>query len=152
MGNWREKTGLYASSEPPLAPNELPLEPSTLEPSILEGIVDTTRFASNAALVGAFATAAFALHLLTANRYGYFRDELYYAACGQHLAWGYVDHAPLIAVICWFARRLLGDSLYALRLFPALSSAAKVLLAAWMVNEFVVWRFAHLLACVCAVF
>ena len=152
MGNWREKTGLFASSEPQLAPNELPLEPSPLEPSILEGIADTTRLASNAALVGAFATAAFALHLLTANRYGYFRDELYYAACGQHLAWGYVDHAPLIAVICWFARRLLGDSLYALRLAPALSAAAKVLLTAWMVREFGGRRFAQLLAAVVVFF
>jgi len=152
MGNWREKTGLYASSEPQLAPNEIPLEPSPLEPSILEGIVDTARFASNAALIGAFATAAFALHLLTANRYGYFRDELYYAACGQHLAWGYVDHAPLIAAICWFARRLLGDSLYALRFFPALSAAAKVLLTAWMVREFGGRRFAQLLASVVVLF
>ena len=152
MGNWREKTGLFASSEPQLAPNELPLEPLPLEPSILEGIVDTTSFASNAALVGAFAAAAFAIHLLTANRYGYFRDELYYAACGQHLAWGYVDHAPLIAAICWFARRLLGDSLYALRFFPALSAAGKVLLTAWMVRELGGRRFAQLLASVVVFF
>jgi hypothetical protein len=77
---------------------------------------------------------------------------LYYAACGQHLAWGYVDHAPLIALICWFARRLLGDSLYALRLFPALSAAALVLLTAWMVREFGGRRFAQLLAAVVIVF
>src|SRR5580693_9566341 len=71
-----------------------------------------------------FALAALAtlLHFLFNRGYGYFRDELYYAVCGQHLAWGYVDHAPLVAVICWFARRLLGDSLYAIRLFPALSA------------------------------
>src|ERR1700687_5701163 len=68
-----------------------------------------------------FAIAACLVHFLWNGRYGYFRGELYFAACGQHLAWGYVDHAPLIAVICWFARRLLGDSLYALRFFPALS-------------------------------
>jgi len=25
---------------------------------------------------------------LTAERYGYFRDALYYVACSKHLAWG----------------------------------------------------------------
>lgn len=153
MGNWRDKTGLFAWSEPQLAPTELPLEPSSLEPSIVEGIVQTSAWpATIAALIGAFAIAAFALHFLTASRYGYFRDELYYAACGQHLAWGYVDHAPLIAVISWFARRLLGDSLYALRFFPALSAAAKVLLTAWMVRELSGRRFAQLLAAVVVFF
>jgi hypothetical protein len=142
VANWRNKTELFALSEPELAPNDL-----ALEPPVIPGIVETTAWsASDAAIVCAFAAGAFFVHLLTANRYGYFRDELYYAACGQHLAWGYVDHAPLVAVICWFARRLLGDSLYALRLFPALSAAAKVLLTGWMVREFGGRRFAYLLA------
>ena len=153
MGNWRDKTGLFALSETQLAPNEIPLEASPLDSAILEGIAETrTPSVSIAALIGAFALAAFAVHLLTANRYGYFRDELYYAACGQHLAWGYVDHAPLIAAIFWFARRLLGDSLFALRLLPALSAAAKVLLTAWMVRELGGRWFAQLLAAVVVFF
>jgi len=45
-----------------------------------------------------------AIHLLTANRYGYFRDELYYIACGEHLAWGYVDHAPMVAWLIKLSR------------------------------------------------
>ena len=144
MGDLRNKTELFAWSESQLAPNDL-----AVDPSIVQDLVETTTHTANiAALIGAFAAGAFFLHLLTANRYGYFRDELYYAACGQHLAWGYVDHAPLIAVICWFARRLMGDSLYALRLFPALSAAAKVLLTAWMVRELGGRRFAQFLAAV----
>src|SRR5438105_11007938 len=153
MGNGRDKTGLFAWSEPQLAPPELHLDPSALEPSIIEGIPQSsTRALSIAALVAAFSAAAFALHLLTAGRYGYFRDELYYAACGQHLAWGYVDHAPLIAAIFWFARRLLGDSLFALRLFPAFSAAAKILLTAGMVRKLGGRRFAQLLAAVVVFF
>jgi hypothetical protein len=43
------------------------------------------------------AALALLIHFLFNRQYGYFRDELYYAACGEHLAWGYVDHAPLVA-------------------------------------------------------
>ena len=38
------------------------------------------------------------LHLALGGRYGYFRDELYYLDAGRHLAWGYVDFAPLVAL------------------------------------------------------
>ncbi len=73
-----------------------------------------------------FAVAACLVHFVWNGRYGYFRDELYYAACGQHLAWGYVDHAPLIAVIARLSRMLFGDSLHAsgffLRCLPARKS------------------------------
>ncbi len=60
------------------------------------------------------------------NHYGFFRDELYYLACGRHLAWGYVDQPPLIAFVAWFARHLFGTSLFATRLFPVLAGAAVV--------------------------
>ena len=39
------------------------------------------------AVAVSFAAAACLVHFLWNGRYGYFRDELYYAACGQHLAW-----------------------------------------------------------------
>ena len=60
------------------------------------------------------AASATLLHFLFNSRYGFFRDELYYAACGEHLAWGYVDHAPLIAVVSHVTRAVLGDSLFEL--------------------------------------
>ena len=93
-----------------------------------------------------FTLAACLVHFLWNGRYGYFRDELYYAACGQHLAWGYVDHAPLIAVIARLSRMLFGDSLHALRFFPALSSGAKILIAGWIVRELGGRRYAQILA------
>ena len=95
-----------------------------------------------------YVLAVFAVfvHFLFNRQYGYFRDELYYAACGEHLAWGYVDHAPLIAFASAFARALFGDSLFALRLLPALSAAPKVLLAGWMAREMGGSRFAQFFA------
>ena len=101
---------------------------------------------SEAAIAVSLAAGVCLLHFLVNGRYGYFRDELYYAACGEHLAWGYVDHAPLIAVVTRFSRWLLGDSLFALRFFPALAAAAKILLTAWMVRELAGRRFALTLA------
>jgi Dolichyl-phosphate-mannose-protein mannosyltransferase len=85
-------------------------------------------------------------HFLFNSGYGYFRDELYYAACGQHLAWGYVDQAPLVAVVAWASRALLGNSLFALRFLPALSAAAKVFLGGWIAREVGGGKFAQSLA------
>src|ERR671922_2138755 len=84
----------------------------------------SNRFASGPALVAYVAGAKLLLHLLTADRYGIFRDELYYLACSEHLAAGYVDQPPLIALLAWFARHVFGTSLLGLRLLPALAGAA----------------------------
>jgi 4-amino-4-deoxy-L-arabinose transferase-like glycosyltransferase len=86
------------------------------------------------------------VHFLFNSKYGYFRDELYYAACGEHLAWGYVDHAPLVALASRISRGLFGDSLFALRLLPALSAAPKAWLAGWMAREVGGTRFAQFFA------
>lgn len=55
------------------------------------------------AIVLVLAGVKLLFHLLIAGRYGIFRDELYYLACGEHLDWGYVDQPPLIALIAWIA-------------------------------------------------
>ncbi|MGH9568677.1 MAG: ArnT family glycosyltransferase, partial [Candidatus Angelobacter sp.] len=86
------------------------------------------------------------LHLLTAARYGIFRDELYYLACAQHLAWGYVDQPPAIAVVSWFARHVFGESLLGLRFLPALAGAALVWLTGKLAREMGGGRFAQTLA------
>src|ERR1051325_6707448 len=75
------------------------------------------------------------LHFLTNGGYGYFRDELYYLACGEHLDWGYVDQAPLIAVVARAQRAALGDSLFALRFLPAVAGAALVFVTGLLTRE-----------------
>lgn len=88
------------------------------------------------------------IHLLTGGRYGYFRDELYFLACGRHLAWGYVDMAPLTALYAKIGL-LLGGSLHALRFLPALAGAMLVALAILMARELGGGRFAQGLAGLC---
>ena len=77
-------------------------------------------------LVASAALATFVFHLLAAGRYGYQRDELYFISCARHLAWGYVDQPPLIAVVAKITLALFGDSLWGIRLLPALAAAATV--------------------------
>jgi hypothetical protein len=69
------------------------------------------------------------------NHYGFFRDELYYMACGEHLAWGYIDQPPLIAFVAWLARHLFGHSMVAARLFPILAGAAVVWITGVLAGE-----------------
>jgi hypothetical protein len=96
----------------------------------------------------ALAFTLFLLHMLLSGRYGYFVDELYYLACSHHLAWGYVDQAPLIAVVTWLERITLGESLHALRFLPAVAAGAKVFLTGLIARELGAKRYAVALACV----
>jgi 4-amino-4-deoxy-L-arabinose transferase-like glycosyltransferase len=95
--------------------------------------------------------AKLALHLATANRYGYFRDELYFLDLARHPAWGYVDTAPLIALYAKVAL-LLGGSLPALRGIAAVAGAAKVAVTILLARELGGRRYAQLLAGLCALF
>ncbi|MGZ4966634.1 MAG: ArnT family glycosyltransferase [Chthoniobacterales bacterium] len=97
--------------------------------------------------VGFFGLATLLIHLLTNGRYGYFRDELYYIACARHLDWGYVDMAPLSALILRIELLLFGQSLFALRLFPAIASALTVALTGLIARELGGRKWAVALAC-----
>src|SRR5579864_4573522 len=81
-------------------------------------------------IVACLCAVKFLALLYTGRDYGYFRDELYYLACSRHLAWGYVDQPPLIALIGWLVRSTIGDSKLAIRFLPALAGAALVALSA----------------------
>ncbi len=88
----------------------------------------------------------FALHLITSTRYGYFRDALYYLACSEHLAFGYVDQPPLIALLGWVTRHTIGTSLPALLFWPALAGAGRIVLTAAFARELGAKRFGTILA------
>jgi len=103
-------------------------------------------YRNETALLCLLALAKLLLHFFTNGQYGYFRDELYYLDCSEHLDWGYVDQAPLIAVVTRAARVLFGDSLFALRLLPAVAGALLVLLTGLIARELGGKRFAQSLA------
>ena len=87
-----------------------------------------------------------AIHLVCINQYGFFRDELYFLACGEHLDWGYVDQPPLVAIYAWIARHL-GSSTLAVRILPLLAAAGLVALTGAMARRLGGGLFAQFLAC-----
>jgi len=99
-------------------------------------------------LMAVLTGAKLLIHVLTSGRYGYFRDELYFLDCARHLDWGYVDHAPLVAVYAKVAL-LLGGSLAAVRLIPAVAGALMVALTMLIARELGGGRFAQGLAGLC---
>ncbi len=68
--------------------------------------------------------------------YGIFRDEFYYLACAERLAAGFVDHPPLSVFILKFNTLLFGDSLFAIRLIPAIAGAATLFITGLLVKRF----------------
>ena len=83
----------------------------------------------------AVAGAKCALHLAFAGRYGWQRDELYYAVAGRHLQGGYVEFPPVTALLAALARLLFGWSLVGFRLFAILAGAGTIAVAALVARE-----------------
>ena len=65
---------------------------------------------------------------LSLTSYGIFRDELYYLACANRLDFGYVDQPPLSIWLLALWKFILGDSVFAIRIVPAVVSSAVVFL------------------------
>jgi hypothetical protein len=96
------------------------------------------------------ATAKLLIQLLAVNGYGLNGDELYYLACSDHLAWGYVDQPPLSIFLLHIQRALCGDSLLSIRLLPALAGFFTVFLTGLLARRMGAGIFGQLLAELCA--
>lgn len=82
--------------------------------------------------------------------YGLFRDEFYYLACADHLAAGYVDQPPLSILVLRMMTTLFGDTLFAIRLLPALLGACTVFITGLITIRLGGKTMAQLIACICA--
>jgi hypothetical protein len=98
---------------------------------------------SNTVILIYLALAKLVIHLLTANGYGYHGDELYWLAMTKHLDFGYVDVPPLVAYLAAISRALIGASLFAIHIFPAIAGAATVYFAGLVALELGGGRFAQ---------
>lgn len=101
-----------------------------------------------------FAVIKFALHLATNLwqahiGWGYFRDELYYLICARHLAWGYVDQGPIVALQAKLTTAIFGTSLAGIRMLSALGGAARIFLTGLLAWSLGGRRPAQALAMIC---
>ena len=78
--------------------------------------------------IGVVCAGLVAVLLVSSARYGYHRDELYFIACGHHLAWSYPDQGVLTPLLASLFDALGHGSLVVFRL-PAVPA---VVSAAWM--------------------
>jgi 4-amino-4-deoxy-L-arabinose transferase-like glycosyltransferase len=93
-----------------------------------------------------------ALTFAVAGRYGWHRDELYYAVSGLHLQGGYVEFPPVTALLAALARELFGWSLVGLRAFTILAGAGTAIVGALLARELGASRRAQTLAAVVVAF
>jgi hypothetical protein len=100
--------------------------------------------------IALIALGAVALELAVSGRYGYVRDELYFLAAGQHLAFGYVDQPPLTPLLARAGAVLGGNTVVGLRVLPALSLAAIIMLTAAMSRRLGAGRSGQILAALAA--
>jgi hypothetical protein len=82
-----------------------------------------------------FITVKLLVHFLTSNVYELQRDAYMYIDLGNHLAWGYHSVPPSIAVFANISRFILGDTVFAIRFFPAIIGGLSLLLMGIMVKE-----------------
>ena len=97
--------------------------------------------------VVAIAALRLLVHLLVADQYGFHRDEFLYLAQTEHLAWGFLEVPPALAAL-GAVIRLVGDDILWIKLLPALTGAAMVMLTAKMAADLGGSKWAQIIAAV----
>jgi hypothetical protein len=101
-------------------------------------------------IVWSFSILTIVIHLGAAvtGGYGIFRDELYYIACANHPAIGYVDHPPLSIWLLTAWKSIFGDSLFSIRFLPALAGGLTTFAVGTLARRLGGEKYAIFLACV----
>lgn len=99
-------------------------------------------------LISLLAVFKLLLHLFTNTHYELHRDAFLYLAQGDHLAFGQFSVPPGISFVAWVTQ-LMGNSLFVIRLVPALVGVAGAVLVALIVKEAGGRRWAIALAMLC---
>jgi hypothetical protein len=118
---------------------------------VYQSAVPSSPTRTDFALLVCIAAATLLLHLLTASRYGFNRDELSFLEDARHLAWGYAAYPPLTPFFGRLALALFGTSLVGFRLFSALAQAIGIVLTGCMAKDLGGGRVAQVVAACAAI-
>ena len=86
-------------------------------------------------LIILLAVAKLLVHLFTMHNFELHRDAYLYYAQSQHLDWGYFSIPPIISLVGWLGTGLFGNTVFALRFFPALIGAINVVIIGMAIKE-----------------
>lgn len=87
------------------------------------------------------------LNLLAIAHFGFHRDELLHLVLADHLAWGYKEVPPFIALLAKASAVLFGNSVFAARIFPTICSGLLIWFTGLITVELGGKKFAIALAC-----
>lgn len=121
----------------PPVPPEMSASPSAVRHGAPDAVADFARPDLAVRPLAVILALTLVVHLVATaiTPYELHRDEFLYLAMGRHLQLWRMDFPPGIAILSECVRALLGDSLFAVRLTPALAGTALVALAAVLARE-----------------
>ena len=97
-------------------------------------------------LIILLAVCKLAVHAFTYDNYELHRDAYLYYAQSEHLDWGFVAVPPFVAFIGKIATSIFGNTVFALRFFPALIGTINILIIGHFVRQLGGGKWAILLA------
>ena len=86
--------------------------------------------------VWVIAAAVVVVLMAVAGRYGFHRDEYYFVVTGRHLAWAAPDNPMLVPYLAAGWYWLVGGTLWAFRILPALAAAGYVVVGGLIAREY----------------
>ena len=92
------------------------------------------------------------LNLLAMPHFGFQRDEFLHLALADHMAWGYKEVPPFIALLAKVTITLFGTSVFATRIFCTIAAGFIIWFTGLITVEFGGRKFAIALACLSLIF
>jgi len=92
------------------------------------------------------------LNLLAISHFGFHRDEFLHLVLADHMAWGYKEAPPFIALLAKVTITVFGNSVFAARIFPTIAGGLIIWLTGLITVELGGKLFAIALACLALIF
>ena len=99
-----------------------------------------------------FVAIKICLNLLAIPHFGFHRDEFLHLVLADHLAWGYKEVPPFIALLAKISDVVFGTSVSAARIFPTIAAGLIIFFSGLITLELGGRRFAIALVCLALIF